>query len=813
MEINVAKIAVSSAIYSIDKPYSYLIPKDLCDKIEIGQRVLVPFSIGNKKAEGMVLKLEYEENTKGFKNIYKILDEVPLFDEKMLKLALFMQKRYFATFYEVIKIMLPSGFWFNSDDKYILNDKKTKQEIEEIAKQDDVYKEILSIITTSGSIHEKVIKEKDYLKQIKILLQHEIINVVTNSKKKITDKTEKFYFLNKNIENIYDLANKGSKKEVRLQVAELLNQESKLSFGEINYLTGATKVVLNTMVKQNILEEADEQVYRENQVDYTIKDVQNKLSLEQKQVFDRINANFQKDESSIDLLWGVTGSGKTQVYIELLKQCQKDSKGAIVLIPEIALTTQLLSKFTEVFGHKVAILHSKLTAANRVDEWKKISDGVCDIVIGTRSAVFAPVKNLGMIIIDEEHEKTYKSENNPRYDALDIAKYRTYQNNSLLLLSSATPSIESFYSAKNGDINLHTLKNRYGNAKMPEIFVYDMKETMKKGIETSIGDLLYNEMIYNLNNLEQTILFLNRRGNSKQFICLECGYVPECINCSTNMTYHSTNERIMCHLCGYSYTKPDLCPKCNSRHVKTDVFGTQKLEMEVKELFPTAKVLRLDADTNRKADNNILSDFKSRKADILIGTQMVTKGLDFENATLVGVIDADMALFADDYRSREATFSQITQVIGRAGRHKKRGRAVIQTLNPDNDVINFAKNGNYEDFYYDEIARRHALKLPPINDIFCFVLSSEVEHTVVKSSVALADRIKGISKHFGLDMFVLGPVAAKILKINKKYRYVITIRMKNDKEKRKFISGILKEFYKDKKNKGVNLYVDLNGEC
>ena len=813
MDINVAKIAVSSAIYTIDKPYSYLIPKEMCENIKVGQRVLVPFSRGNKKVEGLVLKLEQVENIKGFKKIYKILDETPLLDDKMLKLALFMQKRYFATFYEVIKIMLPSGFWFNSDDKYVINEDISDEKIKEIANKNDIYREIFSKINSLGYIHEKIVKENNYEDQINVLIKNNVIKLKTNSKKKILDKTEKFYFLNKNIQNHLEIADRGIKKDVRSNVVNLLSEETKIACSEIMYLTGATRQILNTLVKQNILQISEESVYRQNSIDYTIKNTEILLSDEQQHVYEDIKKNFHKTDTSFDLLFGVTGSGKTQIYLKMLQECTENNKSAIVLIPEIALTIQLLSKFTEVFGERVAILHSKLTASQRVDEWKKINDRYCDIVIGTRSAVFAPVKNLGLIIIDEEHEKTYKSENSPRYNAIDIAKYRALQNKSMLLLSSATPSIESFYNAKNGDINLHKLENRYGKATIPEVFVFDMKEMMQKGFETSIGDLLYNEMISNLNNLEQTILFLNRRGNSKQFVCLTCGYVPECINCSTNMTYHSVNERIMCHLCGYSYNTPSLCPKCSSRHIKTDVYGTQKLELEVKELFPSASVLRLDADTNRKANNNILEDFKSLKADILIGTQMVTKGLDFENATLVGVIDADMSLFADDYKNRETTFSQITQVIGRAGRRQKKGRAVIQTLNPLNEVINFAKNNDYEGFYSDEISRRKALNLPPVSDIFCFVLSSEIESTVLKASVNLSERIKYLNKYFLMNMLVLGPVPAKILRINKKYRYVITIRMKNDKEKRKFISGILKEFYKDKKNKGVNIYVDLNGEC
>lgn len=800
MQPNVAKIAVSTAVYDIDKPYSYLIPEKFLDKAMVGKRVLIPFGRSNKKIEGIILKLSFETEVKGFKNITSILDETPLFDDKMLKLAVFMQKRYYATFYEIIKTMLPSGFWFDYDDKYELSgnfiDEQTHLEYFEVL--DEIYKKGFVKETDENRENIKKLSSKDI-----------IIKKVT---KRTHDKKIRVYSIDTSNDEHEIKALKGHAKETRLKVIEFLKGTDNANIDEVIYQTGCSKAILNTLEKQGLIKHTVEIINRENDIDYTIKKSEVVLSGEQQSIFDEISPHI--NTFSPHLLYGVTGSGKTQIYIKLIKECLKKGEGAIVLIPEIALTSQLLTRFTEYFGTEVAVLHSGLSVITRFEEWKKIKDGTCKVVIGTRSAVFAPVQNLSMIIIDEEHEKTYKSEQNPRYDAREVAKYRTFHENALLLMASATPSVESYFQAESGKYTLHKLTERYGNAKLPDVYIYDMRENAKAGNYSNIGELLQDEIITNLQNKEQTILFLNRRGNSKKFSCVTCGYVPECINCSVNMTYHSVNDRIMCHFCGNSYDTPVICPKCNSRHIKTEVAGTQKIEQEIKEMFPEARVLRLDADTTKKKNshNEILSDFKNHKADILIGTQMVTKGLDFENATLVGVIDADQSLFSENYLAEETTYAQITQVIGRAGRKEKKGRAIIQTHNPENEVLGYAKNQMYEDFYKREIDKRKALRFPPIYDFFTFVITGENETSVVRASVRLCDRIKYLKKTVFPSVFVLGPVPAKIVKINKKYRYILTIRLDDSEQKRKFIAGLLKEFMSDKINKGVQLFVDLDGE-
>ncbi len=799
MSFNVAKIAVSVATYLIDKPYSYLIPLDLQEKIEIGMRVLVPFGMGNKKIEGLVLSVEKAENTKGFKYINMLLDQKPIVDKDAIKLAFFIKKRYFATFYEVIKTILPTGHFFDYEDRFYLNREKITDDIFEN------HEPLISKIEIKGFIKKDTINSSE----IDFLVENEVLFKKIVSKNKVSNKKVTLYSINPNIFDPVSEVYKGVAKEIRKEVILYLLDEHKADFSELSTAVDCSKQIINTLVKQNFIIKEDVDVYRELEVDYTIRKSEIILSEEQKNVYLGLENKLLSEEFSKNLLYGVTGSGKTQIYISLIKKTLEMGKEAILLMPEIALTSHLLTKFTEFFGEEVAVLHSGLTPAERYDEWKKINEGKCKIAIGTRSSIFAPFKNLGIIIIDEEHEHTYKSEQNPRYNAIEVANFIAFHQNATLLLSSATPQIESFYETQIGKTELFVLNERYGDATLPDVTIYDMKNMNISGRYSNIGDLLKDEIEINLKNGEQTILYLNRRGNSKQYQCLACGYVPECENCSQNMTFHSTNERLVCHLCGKSMKAPIICPKCDSRHIKTDIFGTQKIEIELSEMFPEAKILRLDADTTKKrgSHNEIIEKFRKGQADILIGTQMVTKGLDFENATLVGVIDADQALFSESFRSREEVFSKITQVIGRAGRKIKKGRAIIQTFNPDNEVIVLAKNQAYQKFYELEIDRRMLLNLPPISELFSFVISGKDEQKVIKAAIKTFSAINQLN----LDLIPLGPTPAKILKINNNFRYIITIRLNNKEIKQKFISFVLKYFAKEHKN--VNIYINLDGEC
>jgi primosomal protein N' (replication factor Y) len=536
-----------------------------------------------------------------------------------------------------------------------------------------------------------------------------------------------------------------------------------------------------------------------------------KLNDEQALIFKELLSLLNSPSPEAALLFGVTGSGKTLIYIKLIEQVLTYGKTAIVLVPEIALTPQTVSIFTSYFGDSVAVLHSALANGQRHDEWKRINnDEDVRVVVGTRSAVFAPLTNIGLIVIDEEQEHTYKSEQSPRYHAREIAKYRITRTSGLLLLASATPSIDSMYAARTGKYKLFSLKKRYNERDMPPVLIVDMKKELAAGNGGTISSVLRNEIDKNLNNGEQSILFLNRRGTSPLVACGECGYTYKCRNCSVSMIYHTSNKRLLCHYCGYSLPTPVKCPECTGK-LKFIGAGTQKIEMELHDIFPDVRIIRMDADTTARKDshNKLLSSFRKREAEILLGTQMVTKGLDFENVTLVGVLSADMSLYMSDYRANEKTFSLITQVVGRSGRGEKPGRAVIQTFTPENKVITVASKQDYEGFYENEILLRKALGSPPIRDLIALTSIGTDERKVIKSceklSIVLQNYFRGNS-----SVRLLGPAPTAVPKVSNKYRYRLLVNCLNNKRIRETIAHVLKEFVRDKTNRGVTIIADVD---
>ena len=514
------------------------------------------------------------------------------------------------------------------------------------------------------------------------------------------------------------------------------------------------------------------------------------------------------------LLFGVTGSGKTQVYLKLIEKALAMGKSAIVLVPEIGLTPQVLRQFAAQFGDEVAVMHSALSVGERYDSFKKIKSGRARVVIGTRSAVFAPVENLGVLIIDEEQDGAYRSEQSPRYHARDVAKYIVSQQNALLVLGSATPSVETYYGAKQGKYPVFRLTERFLGTSLPDVVIADMRGLAREGREGVIGPQLESELIDTLARGRQAILFLNRRGNSRVIGCALCGWVPECPSCSTTMTYHSVSGRAMCHYCGASIKITGKCPVCGGESLFTETPGTQKVEQELHDRFPSARVLRMDADSmhTKGAHEKLLSQFAKGEADILLGTQMVTKGLDFENVTLVGVLDADQSLYAQDYRARERTFSLITQVVGRAGRRFDKGKAVIQTYSPTHPVILAAARQDYEAFYAREIETRQALQCPPVCGLTVLTAVGEVEQQVLKSLIALKTRLQSLMEGQYADVKapVLGPAAAQVVKVMGRYRYHLTMRAADTARWRALIAGVIREFMLDSKNRGVSVFADQN---
>lgn len=742
----VAKIAVSAATYWVDKPYDYLVPEKMQNAVVPGVRVTVPFARGNRRSEGIVLELSDHSDYEKLKAITSVLDESPVLSREQIKLALWMRERFFCTVYDAVKTILPSGFWFTPD----------------------------------GS-------------------------------RRTNDKLQELIYLAVPAEEAFAIAqNKSRKAPQQSAILELLCTTGTVPAKEALLFTGASRQSLKALINAELVEQSFEETFRRPEIWSDEIEALPVLNQEQSSAFSSISKLLNTGNPEAALLFGVTGSGKTSVYIHLIEKTLNYGKTAILLVPEIALTPQMLQTFSSYFGNKIAVLHSNLSIGERYDEWKRVRSGEARLVIGTRSAIFAPCENLGLIIIDEEQEDSYKSENSPRYHARDIAKYRCARSNALLLLGSATPDIESRYSAEIGKYKLFELKQRYNSMELPEVRVVDMKREMRRGNGGNLSLELQNELEQNLSRGEQSILFINRRGANKLISCGECGYVYKCPNCSVALTYHSSNKRLMCHYCGYSRYPDKECPDCGGILSYIGA-GTQLIEEEMNQLFPDAEVLRMDTDTVKAAGSHevLLEKFKNERIPVMVGTQMVTKGLNFENVTLVGVISADQSLYCSDYRSGERTFSLITQVVGRGGRGKKPGRAIIQTFTPQNEIIRQAAAQDYESFYKSELELRKLQGTPPFKDIISITASGMSEDRVLHCCADIRNVLHASLKDCS-DASILGPAPLPVVKVNNRYRYRINVCCRANGDMRKIISAVLIKFNSDAKYKGVSIFADNN---
>ncbi|MCH5198066.1 MAG: primosomal protein N' [Oscillospiraceae bacterium] len=600
-------------------------------------------------------------------------------------------------------------------------------------------------------------------------------------------------------------------------IYDFLKEFETASVKELVYYTGCTPAVIKTMEKNGICEVFDVPVSRS-----PIRNISPgnftppELSVQQKEAFAKLYNAYLSDKSETALLFGVTGSGKTNVYLSLIDRILGDGKNVIVLVPEISLTSQTISLFERRFGKSIAVLHSGLSAGERRDEFYRIKHKNARVVIGTRSAVFAPIENIGAIIIDEEQEHTYKSEMSPRYDAKTVAKFRCAYNNALLVLASATPSIETYAKAESGKYVLCELTERYGKAVLPDVITVDMTDKNNTDRYSAICNPLAQELENNLNNKKQSILLVNRRGYNTFVVCEECKNVVSCPKCSISLTYHSANNRLMCHYCGHSEEFTDVCPKCSHKNIRYSGFGTQRVEQELHSRFKNARILRMDADTTsaKNSHEKALSAFSAGEYDILIGTQMVAKGLDFPNVTLVGIISADNELYCDDFRSAERTFDLITQVTGRAGRGDTAGKAYIQTVSPDNEILSIASKQDYKSFYKNEIIIRKALVYPPFCDICVVGFSSGSEAAAFTAANEFFKIMLNANsdEKYGLRFIVLGPIEPKISKLNNQFRQKIIIKCVNTSLFRELISETLKIITQKKEFKNTYIYAVINPE-
>lgn len=802
MNGKIALVALQGATFSYDKLYTYVIPHDLLQLAKAGCRVLVPFGRGNIKRQGVIIKTD-EAEVKGLKAIHSLIDHTPVLNDEMLTLCEYLKERTFCTYYDAVHALLPAGLTHRLVNYYSANKEFADKSLLNDAER-DIYLYLSNNTQKSGADIEKIFGVTTDL--LEKMVQKEALLKNCDTKQRIKDATQKWVRLSPD----FDIDMKLTPRQK--EVAELLFDVGSASVKEICYFTGVTVSVIEGLVKKGVLIPFEKVVYRTYNT--ATKKEKNEIVLtdEQQTAFDGLLAEMRDEKPKISLLYGITGSGKTQVFLKLVDKAVEDGKQAIVMVPEISLTPQLLSIFSARYGDKVAVFHSAMSLGTRMDEWKRIKEGKAMIALGTRSAVFAPCENLGLVIMDEEQEHTYKSEQSPRFHARDVAAFRIKRSGGLLVLASATPSIESFTLAKMGKISLYTLKNRYGNAILPEVETVDTRKELKDGNKGIVSRRLYEAICDTLENSKQAILLLNRRGHNTYISCPECGNVAVCPNCSISLTYHSANNRLMCHYCGYSQSASEKCPECGGEHMKFSGFGTQKAEEELGMLFPNARILRLDADSTMARDSyaNYLKQFADGEYDILLGTQMVAKGLDFPNVTLVGVLGADNAMYSEDFRSFERMFSLLTQVIGRAGRGDSKGRAIIQTMDPDNNIIELSENQDYDSFYEDEILNRKMMIYPPYCDI-CVISTKSVSRQTAENSIKqIFEEIKRLTEaeYKDVKIIILGPSPASIPKVNNRYIYRMIIKCKNNKELR----DALRKAINIKLSGDVGVTVDFNPE-
>lgn len=815
--MNIARIVVAAAVYAIDKPYDYLVPDALEDSIQPGVRVVVPFGRGNRRTEGIVLFLEQGTEKKNLKMVESVLDQEPVLDETMLRLAAFLRERYFCTFFDAVRAMLPAGLWFHARDKVVLTALGESLELEKLERYPEARQLLQCLRDFGGQAEESVLKrmlpQETVEKGLKLLLKKNMAISEGTLVRNVNDKTEQIASLAVSSEEAAAYAQTRKRAPIQKAVLEMLLVLGSCSVKELKYFTGASAATIRALEQAGYLELSQRELFRRPQYNALEKPMPLELNEEQQEAYARIRPHLDIG-GKISLLYGVTGSGKTMVYLRLIEDCLAMGKSALVLVPEIALTPQLMQTFMGQFGDRVAVLHSALQVGQRYDEWKRIRMGQATVVVGTRSAVFAPLKNLGLVVLDEEHEHSYKSEMNPRYHAREVAIWRGVYEKAAVVLGSATPSVESMYLAQKGTYQLLKMTDRFGGRSLPQVVLVDMKEELKEGNSCSISARLREEMEANFRQGEQTILYLNRRGASRTVLCPICGHAPQCPRCSVSLTYHSANHRLMCHYCGYSEPATGECPECGSTYRQVGT-GTQKVEEELRQLWPWIEIIRMDADTVSATNphDKILSRFQTEKIPVLIGTQMVTKGLNFPNVTLVGVLDGDGSLYTDDFRAAENTFSKITQVIGRAGRGEQKGRAVIQTMTPENQVLLQAASQDYDAFYETELPLRQMRGCPPFADVFQVKFFGAFENEVAESALRFR---QGLSQALGRvtwnteKLVVMGPAPAAVVRVMNRYHYQLTILAKNTKELRALLAAMLKWFAGDRANGHITACVDVN---
>lgn len=801
-----ARVAVENTAFHFDKLYDYLVPPDL--SLAPGQRVVVPFGRGKSlRRMGLVVEinpLPSEGVPSTVKAIWSAADPEPVLDGEMLALLRWLKAETFCTWFDALKVLLPGGYGMRTQPAWspcrgIDYDEETLS-----PEAAQIYRYLL---TRKNPVHQDKLLDAlglcrghpalEELEKKGLAVVHDLLT------RKIQDQQLQMVRLSDEWENAFLTPKQQT-------VLELLQQVGCASVKEVCYFTGVTKGVVDNFVRAGAGEYFLEETYRDPYRDAVPPPpAETALSPDQQAALDSLEETWRRHDGSTALLFGVTGSGKTQVFMGLIDRVLKAGEQAIVLVPEISLTPQTIQKFLSCYGKRVAVLHSGLSMSQRLDEWKRAKRGLVDVVVGTRSAVFAPLPRLGLMVIDEEQEHTYRSESSPRFDAREAARKRMQLRKGTTVLCSATPSVESFYRAKKGDYDLVELPQRYGSARLPSVTILDM-QSQEIPVD-GLSEELCQEIHHNLQCGEQTILLMNRRGYSTQVKCAACHTTVECPSCSITMKYHSANNRLMCHYCGYSAPVPKACPVCGSEFIKYSGLGTQRVEEVLRDRWPEARILRMDMDTTMRRDSHekLLGQFRAGEYDIMVGTQMVAKGLDFPNVTLVGVLTVDQMLYSDDFRSYERAFSLVTQVVGRCGRDKLPGRAFLQTYTPENPILLAAASQRYQDFYREEIESRRFHLYPPFCRLYCVGITGEDLDETGKAAKEMLELIKHRLKndYQGLPVRLLGLSQGTVFRVAGRYRYKILVKTVRSPQSRALFTGLLETAGKEFP-RGVAVFVD-----
>lgn len=812
----VASVVLEKTVYRFDKPFDYSVPAGLVSACLPGVRVTVPFGRGNATRIGLVLTVRPAEPgqssspNNGLKALLTVEDESPILPPDLLAAVGFLREHTFCTYYDAVKCMLPFGLSLKIAEYIEPNPAADCKKIAALSYEGGKLLALLRQKAKKGPCQKGQLlaaaglnsQSPAYLE----LLKSGAAVLTEKARQNMQDPTVSMVRLCQN-----GVLPKLTPKQQA--VVQFLSQNGAAGAKEVLYFTGVTAAVLKALQKKGVLTfySAPALKYQQEQRQSNAKIT---LTAEQQAAFNSLQGCLNKGEPCTALLYGVTGSGKTSVFLRLVDEALSRQKSVIVMVPEIALTPQTLGRFRARYGSAVAVFHSAMPLGKRREEYLRAKSGAATVAIGTRSAVFAPVQNLGLIIMDEEQEHTYKSEQSPRFHAREVARFRCRQNGALLLLGSATPSVESFSLAKSGKYKLVTLPHRYGSAVLPQVLTVDMRRELAAGNTGVFSRRLALELEQTLQNKRQAIILLNRRGHNTYVSCPGCGKVMTCPNCSISLTYHSANHRLMCHYCGASFPLTGKCPQCGGETLRFSGAGTQKAVEELTALFPKARVLRLDADTTltRDAFEKGMSAFANGEYDIMLGTQMVAKGLDFPRVTLVGVLSADQSMYSDDYRSFERTFSLLTQVIGRSGRGEEHGIALVQTTDPESELIALACAQDYESFYQTEIATRRLMIYPPYCDLVQVVVTAESLGLAKQAALQFFEQLKQtLAQTPQIKIIILGPAPALVVKVSTRYRYRLILKVHNTAAFRALMRGVLQQFYQAQGSNAL-ITVDVNPE-